>query len=35
MMLSGISVLGMSITVLIVIWILVLWGSRYFGSADH
>jgi len=35
MMLSGISVLGTSIAVLVVIWILVLWGSRYFGSADH
>jgi hypothetical protein len=35
MMLSGISVLGTSIAVLIVIWILVLWGSRYFGPADH
>ena len=35
MMLSGVSVLGISIAVLIVIWILVLWGSRYFGSADH
>lgn len=35
MMLSGVSVLGTSISVLIVIWILVLWGSRYFGPADH
>lgn len=35
MMLSGISVLGTAISVLIVIWILVLWGSRYFGPADH
>ena len=35
MMLSGVSVLGTSIAVLVVIWILVLWGSRYFGPADH
>ena len=35
MMLSGVSVLGTSIAVLAVIWILVLWGSRYFGPADH
>jgi hypothetical protein len=35
MMLSGISVLGTSIAVLVAIWILVLWGSRYFGPADH
>jgi hypothetical protein len=35
MMLSGVSVLGTSIAVLVCIWILVLWGSRYFGPADH
>jgi len=35
MMLSGISVLGSAIATLAVIWILVLWGSRYFGPADH
>jgi len=35
MMLSGISVLGLALAVLVVIWCLVLWGSRYFGSADH
>ncbi len=35
MMLSGASILGTSIVVLAVIWILVLWGSRYFGPADH
>jgi hypothetical protein len=35
MMLSGISVLGTAIAVLVVVWIVVLWGSRYFGPADH
>jgi hypothetical protein len=35
MMLSGISVLGTAFAILIVTWILVLWGSRYFGPADH
>lgn len=34
-MLSGVSVLGTAIGTLAVIWILVLWGSRYFGPADH
>jgi hypothetical protein len=31
-MLNGISVLGASLAILVVIWIMVLWGSRYFGS---
>jgi hypothetical protein len=35
MMLNGVEVLGLALTVLAVIWILVLWGSRYFGPADH
>jgi len=35
MMLSGVSVLVTAFAVLIAIWILVLWGSRYFGPADH
>jgi hypothetical protein len=35
MMLSGVSVLATAVAVLVVIWILVLWGSRYFGSPDH
>jgi hypothetical protein len=35
MMLSGVSVLALAVAVLVVIWILVLWGSRYFGPADH
>ena len=34
-MLSGVSVLVIAIATLAVIWILVLWGSRYFGPADH
>jgi len=32
MMLSGVSVLAVGVTVLVAIWLLVLWGSRYFGS---
>jgi hypothetical protein len=35
MMLSGVSVLVTAVVTLAVIWILVLWGSRYFGPADH
>jgi hypothetical protein len=36
MMLSGVTVLVTALAVLGVIWVLVLWGSRYFGSApDH
>jgi len=35
MMLSGVSVLVTALVTLAVIWILVLWGSRYFGPADH
>jgi hypothetical protein len=35
MMLSGVAVLVTAIVTLVVIWILVLWGSRYFGPADH
>src|SRR5437016_3066939 len=35
MMLSGVTVLVTALAVLAVIWILVLWGSRYFGPADH
>jgi hypothetical protein len=31
-MLNGINVLFASAGVLLVIWIMVLWGSRYFGS---
>ena len=34
-MLSGVSVLVTAVVTLAVIWILVLWGSRYFGPADH
>ena len=35
MMLSGLTVLVTALAVLAAIWILVLWGSRYFGPADH
>jgi hypothetical protein len=35
MMLSGVAVLVTAVVTLAVIWILVLWGSRYFGPADH
>jgi hypothetical protein len=35
MMLGGATVLGVSLGILLVIWIAVLWGSRYFGPADH
>ena len=34
MMLSGVTVLVTAVAVLAVIWILVLWGSRYFGPKD-
>lgn len=34
-MLTGASVLLVAFGVLIVMWIMVLWGSRYFGPADH
>jgi hypothetical protein len=34
-MLTGASVLLVAFGALIVIWIMVLWGSRYFGPADH
>jgi hypothetical protein len=35
MMISGATVLFAALAILVVIWILVLWGSRYFGPADH
>ena len=31
-MLNGLPVLGASLAILVAIWIMVLWGSRYFGS---
>jgi len=35
-MLSGVAVLAVAMAILLIIWIAVLWGSRYFGSApDH
>ena len=34
-MLSGVAVLGVALAILFAIWIAVIWGSRYFGPADH
>jgi hypothetical protein len=34
-MLNGVEVLGVSLGLLVFIWLMVLWGSRYFGPADH
>lgn len=34
-MLTGVTVLAVSLAVLVVIWILILWGSRYFGPENH
>ena len=34
-MLNGVAVLAVAAAVLIFIWIMVLWGSRYFGSPPH
>jgi hypothetical protein len=34
-MLNGVAVLAVAMEILIVIRIAVLWGSRYFGPADH
>jgi hypothetical protein len=34
-MLSGVMVLAASLAIFVVIWILILWGSRYFGPQDH
>ena len=31
-MLTGATVLAAAFGILILIWILILWGSRYFGS---
>jgi hypothetical protein len=30
-MLNGVAVLAVAMAILIIIWIAVLWGSRYFG----
>ena len=35
MMLGGITVLAVALVIFILIWIAVLWGSRYFGPANH
>jgi hypothetical protein len=34
-MLTGVSVLAAALAVFVVIWILILWGSRYFGPEHH
>ena len=35
MMITGATVLAAAFGILVLIWIFVLWGSRYFGPADH
>jgi hypothetical protein len=35
MILGGTTVLFAALAILVVIWLIVLWGSRYFGPADH
>ena len=34
-MLNGVAVLACSLAIFAMIWMIVLWGSRYFGPADH
>jgi hypothetical protein len=34
-MLDGLSVLAAALGIFVLIWIIILWGSRYFGPADH
>ena len=34
-MLSGVMVLVCALAIFVVIWILILWGSRYFGPQEH
>jgi len=34
-MLSGATVLLVALVIFVVIWIAVLWGSRYFGPEHH
>ena len=34
-MLSGVMVLASALAILVVIWSLILWGSRYFGPEHH
>ena len=31
---GGMTILLIALCILVVIWIVVLWGSRYFGSRD-
>jgi len=35
MMLNGVQMLAAAFGIFILIWIAVLWGSRYFGPTDH
>ena len=35
MMLSGVTVLAVSLAILALIWLAVIWGSRYFGPENH
>ena len=34
-MLGGATVLGVALAIVFAIWLVVLWGSRYFGSPGH
>ena len=34
-MITGVGMLGVALGFFAFIWIAVLWGSRYFGPADH
>lgn len=34
-MLTGATVLAVSLAVFVVIWIVILWASRYFGPQEH
>jgi hypothetical protein len=34
-MLNGVAVLVVALVIFILIWIAVLWGSRYFGPEHH
>jgi hypothetical protein len=34
-MLDGLAVLAAALAIFVLIWILILWGSRYFGPEHH
>jgi hypothetical protein len=34
-MITGVGMLGVALAFFVLIWLVVLWGSRYFGPADH